>query len=51
MLQDETIVDSFTEWAEEAEPRRRRALTASFGLEVGKEAAAEAPVSRLGALG
>ena len=44
MLRDETLVDSFTEWAREAEPRLRHALTASFGVEVGKEAAAEALV-------
>jgi DNA-directed RNA polymerase specialized sigma24 family protein len=42
LLQDDTVVDSFTEWATEAEPRLRHALTASFGPQVGKEAAAEA---------
>lgn len=42
MLSDEVVVDSFTEWAREAEPRLRRALTASFGLQVGKEAATDA---------
>lgn len=42
MLQDETLVDSFTDWATYAEPRLRKALTASFGIEVGKEATADA---------
>lgn len=41
-MTDDTIVDSFTEWAIEAEPRLRRALTASFGPQVGKDAAADA---------
>ena len=41
-MSDGTIVDAFTEWATEAEPRLRHALTASFGPQVGKEAAAEA---------
>ena len=41
-MADRTIVDSFTTWAEMAEPRIRRALTASFGPQVGKEAAADA---------
>jgi len=39
---DESLVDSFTTWAEDAEPRVRHALTASFGIEVGKEATADA---------
>jgi RNA polymerase sigma factor (sigma-70 family) len=42
LLQKETILDSFTDWAAGAEPRIRRALTASFGPEVAKEAAADA---------
>lgn len=42
MLRDETSVDPFTEFMREAEPRIRRALTAAFGSEVGREAAAEA---------
>lgn len=42
MLSDETIVDSFTEWAEAAESRLRHALTASFGPQVGKEATVDA---------
>jgi RNA polymerase sigma factor (sigma-70 family) len=39
---NEGLVDSFTEWAERVEPRLRHALTASFGSQVGKEAAADA---------
>lgn len=39
---NKTLPDSFTSWAEQSEPRLRRALTASFGPEVGKEAAADA---------
>lgn len=39
---DETVVDSFTDWARSAEPRLRHALTASFGPQTGKEAAADA---------
>ncbi len=39
---DVTLVDSFTGWAELAEPRLRGALTAAFGPQVGKEAAADA---------
>ncbi len=39
---DETVVDSFTEWAGEAEPWLRQALTASFGSQLGKEATADA---------
>ena len=35
-------MDSFTEWAQEAESRLRHALTASFGSQIGKEAAADA---------
>jgi DNA-directed RNA polymerase specialized sigma24 family protein len=41
-LRDDTLVDSFTEWAQQVEPRLRHALTASFGPQVGKEAAADA---------
>lgn len=43
-MPDQTKVDSFTEFVTEVEPRLRRALTASFGAEVGREAAAEALV-------
>lgn len=39
---EDTVVDSFGTWARDAEPRLRNALTASFGVEVGKEAAADA---------
>ncbi|HSM01264.1 MAG TPA: hypothetical protein VK960_02325 [Acidimicrobiia bacterium] len=35
-------VDSFTSFVEETEARLRRALTASFGPEAGREATAEA---------
>ena len=38
----ENLVDSFTEWAELVEPKLRHALTASFGSQAGKEAAADA---------
>lgn len=38
----DTVVDSFGEWALVAEPRLRNALTASFGVEIGREAAADA---------
>ena len=37
-----TVADSFTECAVEAEPRLSQALIASFGPELGQEAAAEA---------
>ena len=39
---NEGLVDSFAEWAERVEPRLRHALTASFGSQLGKEAAADA---------
>ena len=39
---NENLVDSFTEWARCAEPRLRHALTASFGSQLGKDAAADA---------
>jgi DNA-directed RNA polymerase specialized sigma24 family protein len=42
LLSDQTRVDGFVEFVEINESRLRHALTASFGLEVGKEAAAEA---------
>ena len=42
LVLDETVVHSFTEWARDAEPRLRHALTASFGTQLGKEAAADA---------
>ena len=35
LVLDETVVDSFTEWAREAEPHLRHALTASFGAQLG----------------
>jgi DNA-directed RNA polymerase specialized sigma24 family protein len=43
-LSNESLVDSFTEWAERVEPRLRHALTASFGSQLGKDAAADALV-------
>jgi DNA-directed RNA polymerase specialized sigma24 family protein len=42
VLPDETKADSFTEFVTETETRLRHALTASFGPERGREAAAEA---------
>ena len=42
MLRDETAAARYTEFVVVAEPRLRRALTAAFGAEVGREAAAEA---------
>ncbi len=44
MLRDQTATDTFTEFARVLEPGLRRALTAGFGSEVGREAAAEALV-------
>ncbi len=38
----ESLVDSFTQWARCVEPRLRHALTASFGSQLGKDAAADA---------
>ena len=42
MSLNESLVDSFTEWAALVEPRLRHALTASFGPQFGKEATADA---------
>jgi len=42
LLSDQTRVDTFSTFVVEVEPRLRRALTATFGPEVGREAAAEA---------
>ena len=44
LLADQARVDSFTEFVAEVEPRLRRALTATFGIEAGRDAAAEALV-------
>ena len=44
VLQDETSEASFTDFVSEVEPRLRRALTAAWGSERGREAAAEALV-------
>jgi DNA-directed RNA polymerase specialized sigma24 family protein len=41
-LLNESLVDSFTEWAALVEPKLRHALTASFGSQLGKDAAADA---------
>lgn len=42
MLRDETASDLYSSFVAEVEPRLRRALSAGFGPEVGREAAAEA---------
>ena len=42
MLRDQTSTDSFTEFVRKVEPGLRRALTAGFGSDTGREAAAEA---------
>lgn len=42
MLSDRVRVESFTEFVVEVEPRVRRALSAAFGLEAGRDAAADA---------
>ena len=42
LLPDETVVDSFSDWVRESEPRIRQALTASFGPQVGTDAATDA---------
>jgi hypothetical protein len=39
-VQGATSITSFTEWATEAEPKIRQSLTAAFGVQVGKDAAA-----------
>ena len=42
MLRDETTIETFSTFVEEHEARLRHALTARFGSDVGKEAAADA---------
>lgn len=42
MLRDDTAAAQFSDFIREVEPRLRRALTAGFGSEVGREATAEA---------
>ncbi len=42
MFADQTETDEFTEFVYEIEPSLRRAFTAAFGLDLGREAAAEA---------
>ena len=39
---DEVVVDTFTAWVDSVESRLRHALTASFGPQVGRDAAADA---------
>ncbi len=41
-VQQATTTTSFTEWATEAEPRIRQSLTAAYGVQVGKDATADA---------
>jgi RNA polymerase sigma-70 factor (ECF subfamily) len=41
-VHDAVAINAFTEWARDAEPRIRHALTAAFGVDVGKDATAEA---------
>ena len=41
-MQQAITTTSFTEWATEAEPKIRQSLTAAFGVQVGKDAAADA---------
>jgi DNA-directed RNA polymerase specialized sigma24 family protein len=41
-VQHAITTNSFTEWATEAEPKIRQSLTAAFGVQVGKDAAADA---------
>jgi len=41
-VQEAMTDTSFTEWATEAEPKVRQSLTAAFGVQVGRDAAAEA---------
>lgn len=40
----QAVSHSFTEWATEAEPKIRQMLTAAFGVQVGKDATADALV-------
>ena len=42
MLPERTAVDAFTEWARDAEPHLREALTALFGVDDGLEMTSEA---------
>lgn len=44
VLADQVRVDTFTEFVGETEPRLRRALTAAFGSQSGRDACAEALV-------
>lgn len=42
LLSDQAAADSYSDLVSRLEPRLRRALTAAFGVELGREAAAEA---------
>lgn len=44
MLRDQTASDAYAAFADRVEPRLRRALTAAFGMDVGRDATAEALV-------
>jgi len=41
-LLNESVTDSFTEWAQLVEPKLRQALTGAFGPQLGKDAAEDA---------
>ena len=41
MVPNDVLVDSFTEFVKETEPRLRHALSAVFGTDLGKEMTAE----------
>ena len=41
MISLDTLTDTFTEFFKAAEPRLRNALVACYGVEVGREAAAD----------
>ena len=42
MVQDRTAVDAFTDFVTEVQPRLHRAFEATYGIDVGREATAEA---------
>lgn len=42
MIREQAVGEAFSSWAVDAEPRLRHSLTAAFGVEIGKEATAEA---------
>lgn len=41
-MEDIQVVESYTEFVRDVEPRLKRALVAAFGIEAGLEAASEA---------